>query len=59
MASPKIPQELWSSYIVEKLRRTNPHIALCFDESKYIKGGAIVYLPQAGAKPLWWRLPAV
>lgn len=51
MASPKIPQELWSSYIVEKLRRTNPHIALCFDESKYIKGGAIVYLPQAGAKP--------
>lgn len=51
MANPKIPQELWSSYIVEKLRRTNPHIALCFDESKYVKGGSIVYLPQAGAKP--------
>jgi hypothetical protein len=51
MASPKIPQEFWSSYIVEKLRRTNPHIALCFDESKYVKGGSIVYLPQAGAKP--------
>jgi hypothetical protein len=51
MANPKIPQEFWSSYIVEKLRRTNPHIALCFDESKYVQGGAIVYLPQAGAKP--------
>lgn len=51
MANPKIPQEFWSSYIVEKLRRTNPHIALCFDESKYVKGGSIVYIPQAGAKP--------
>lgn len=51
MANPKVPQELWSSYIVEKLRRTNPHIALCVDESQYVKGGSIVYLPQAGAKP--------
>lgn len=51
MANLKIPQEFWSSYIVEKLRRTNPHIALCFDESKYVQGGSIVYLPQAGAKP--------
>ena len=51
MANPKIPQEFWSSYIVEKLRRTNPHIMLCFDESKYVMGGSIVYLPQAGAKP--------
>jgi hypothetical protein len=51
MPNPKIPQEFWSSYIVEKLRRTNPHIALCTDESKYVKGGSVVYLPQAGAKP--------
>lgn len=51
MANPKIPQEFWSSYIVEKLRRTNPHIMLCFDESKYIKGGSVVYIPQAGAQP--------
>lgn len=51
MANPKIPQEFWASYIVEKLRRTNPHIMLCFDESKYVKGGAVVYIPQAGAKP--------
>jgi hypothetical protein len=51
MANPKVPQELWSSYIVEKLRRTNPHMALCIDESQYVKGGSIVYLPQAGARP--------
>lgn len=51
MSNPKIPQEFWSSYIVEKLRRTNPHIMLCFDESKYVKGGSVVYIPQAGADP--------
>lgn len=51
MASPKIPQEFWNTYIIEKLRRTNPHIMLCFDESKYIKGGSVVYIPQAGTKP--------
>ena len=51
MSNPKIPQEFWSSYIAEKLRRTNPHIALCFDESKYVKGGSVVYIPQAGASP--------
>lgn len=51
MANPKIPQEFWASYIVEKLRKTNPHISLCFDESKFVKGGSVVYIPQAGAKP--------
>jgi hypothetical protein len=51
MSNSKIPQEFWSSYIVEKLRRTNPHINLCTDESQYVKGGAVVYIPQAGAKP--------
>lgn len=51
MANPKVPQELWNSYIVEKLRKTNPHIMLCSDESQHIMGGAIVYIPQAGAKP--------
>jgi hypothetical protein len=51
MANYKVPQEYFSSYIIEKLRRTNPHIALCRDESQYIIGGAIVYLPQAGANP--------
>ncbi|OWP79942.1 hypothetical protein BWK63_13660, partial [Flavobacterium covae] len=51
MANPKIPQEFWNSYIVEKLRRTNPHLNLCFDESAHVVGGAVVYIPQAGAKP--------
>ena len=51
MAGNKIPQEFWVSYIVEKLRRTNPHISLCTDESKFVKGGSVVYIPQAGAKP--------
>lgn len=51
MANPKIPQELWASYIVEKLIKSNPHLAHCVDESKFVKGGAIVYIPQAGAKP--------
>jgi hypothetical protein len=51
MANPKIPQEFWVSYIVEKLRRTNPHIMLCSDESQFVKGGSVVYIPQAGAAP--------
>lgn len=51
MANPKVPQELWVSYIVEKIFKTNPHLKLCFDESKFVKGGSIVYIPQAGAKP--------
>ncbi len=51
MANPKIPQEFWASYIIEKLWKSNPHLNLCFDESKFVKGGSIVYLPQAGAKP--------
>lgn len=49
--SVKVPQELWVSYIVEKLFKTNPHLKLCVDESKFVKGGSIVYIPQAGAKP--------
>ncbi len=49
--NPKVPQELWVSYIIEKLFKTNPHLALCVDESKFVKGGSLVYIPQAGAKP--------
>lgn len=49
--NPKVAQEIWGSYIVEKLRKTNPHLALSFDESQYVKGGSVVYIPQAGAKP--------
>ncbi|KQT17419.1 hypothetical protein ASG31_08390 [Chryseobacterium sp. Leaf404] len=49
--NPKVPQELWASYVVEKLWKENPHLALCYDESAFVKGGSVVYIPQAGAKP--------
>jgi hypothetical protein len=49
--NPKVPQEIWSSYIVEKLRKTNPHLNLSFDESQHVKGGSVVYIPQSGSKP--------
>ena len=49
--NPNVPQEFWSSYIVEKLFKENPHMALCMDESKFVMGGSVVYIPQAGAKP--------
>ncbi len=51
MANPKVPQEFWTSYIVEKLWKTNPHLKYCVDESKFVQGGSIVHIPQAGAKP--------
>lgn len=51
MANPKVPQELWTSYIVEKLWKTNPHLILSSDESKFVQGGSVVYIPQAGSKP--------
>lgn len=49
--NPKVPQEIWNSYIVEKLRKTNPHLNLCSDESQHVKGGSVVYIPQAGSSP--------
>lgn len=49
--NPKVPQELWASYIIEKLWKENPHLALCYDESQFVTGGSVVYVPQAGAKP--------
>lgn len=51
MANPKVPQEFWSTYIVEALRRSNPHLSACHDESASVLGGSVVYLPQAGAPP--------
>lgn len=46
-----IPAEVFANYVVEKLRRTNPHIGLSSDESQYVKAGAVVHIPQAGASP--------
>lgn len=51
MPQSQIPAEIFADYIVEKLRRTNPHIDLCVDESKYVKGGALVHIPQSGNSP--------
>lgn len=49
--NPKVPQEFWVDYVVKKLYKTNPHLELCFDESKFVQGGSIVYVPQEGSKP--------
>lgn len=46
-----IASEVFANYIVEKLRRSNPHIGLAADESQYVKAGAVVHIPQAGNPP--------
>lgn len=46
-----IPVEIFNSYVVEKLRKTNPHLAYAFDESHDVLGGAVVHIPQAGSSP--------
>jgi hypothetical protein len=47
----QIPVELFVAYIVEKLRRANPHLAFAVDESRFVLGGAVVHIPQAGNSP--------
>ena len=47
----QIPVEIFAAYIVEKLRRTNPHLAFAFDESRFVLAGAVVHIPQAGKSP--------
>lgn len=51
MANPKIPVEIFGNYIIEKLRRANPHLDKCVDASGNVIGGAVVHIPQAGASP--------
>ncbi|MDD4217458.1 MAG: phage capsid protein [Bacteroidales bacterium] len=46
-----IPREVFVTYIVEKLRKENPHLLACFDESNFVMGGAVVHVPNAGASP--------
>jgi len=46
-----IASEVFANYIVEKLRRSNPHVGLAADESQYVKAGAVVHIPQAGNPP--------
>lgn len=47
----KIAVEIFVPYIVRKLRKTNPHLAAAHDESAAVLGGAVVHIPQEGAKP--------
>jgi len=46
-----IPVEIFQSYIIEKLRRTNPHLQHATDESSLVLGGSVVHIPQAGKSP--------
>lgn len=46
-----IPVEVFASYIVEKLRKENPHFEAAIDESAFVLGGSVVHIPQAGNSP--------
>jgi hypothetical protein len=46
-----IPVEVFSSYIVEKLRKSNPHLACATSEDSNVLAGSVVHIPQAGASP--------
>lgn len=43
-----IPVEIFAAYIIEKLRKTNPHVGLAVAENQFVLGGAVVHIPQAG-----------
>jgi hypothetical protein len=43
--------KVWNKYIIEKLRRVNDWITKSADESRFVLGGATVYIPQAGNDP--------
>lgn len=46
-----IPVEVFENYIIEKLRKDNPHLAYAIDESSNVLGGSVVHIPQAGTSP--------
>lgn len=46
-----IPVEVFATYVVEKLRKTNPFLQYAVDESSSVLDGAVVHIPQAGASP--------
>lgn len=47
----QIPVEVFSNYIVEKLRKVNPFLAFAVIETAFVLGGAVVHIPQAGSSP--------
>ncbi|MDR2472152.1 MAG: hypothetical protein LBD53_01130 [Tannerella sp.] len=46
-----IPVEIFAAYIIEKLRKTNPHVHLATSENQYVLSGSVVHIPQAGNSP--------
>lgn len=46
-----VQREIWVNYIVEKLFKDDEFIKRAFNESENVLGGAVVHIPQAGAKP--------
>lgn len=43
--------KVWEKYIIEKLRKVNDFLRFSDDDSSSVLGGAVVYIPQAGADP--------
>lgn len=46
-----ISREIWVNYIIENLWKDNEFIGKAFSEDQYVLNGAVVHIPQAGAKP--------
>ena len=46
-----ISVQIFAKYIIEKLRKANPHLKFAVDESTNVLGGAVVHIPNAGASP--------
>lgn len=44
--------KVWRDYIIEKIRKVNDFLYKSVDDSRYVLGGAVVYIPQAGADPV-------
>lgn len=44
--------KIWLDYIVEKIRKSNEFLTRSVDHSGSVLGGAVVYIPQAGADPV-------
>jgi hypothetical protein len=47
-----IDVNVWKKYIIERLKKDHTFMFLSKDDSGYVLGGAVVYIPQAGAKPV-------
>ncbi len=43
---------IWKKYIIERLLKDNSFLDRSKDDSGFVLGGAVVYIPQAGAKPV-------